>query len=198
MGRAPTLAVTGVLVRILDRMGEELSPDPRAKLVEMSRGRSFFALAVVAPALASFALAGCSDTDRSASRFCSELSVELPLLGGPFVDGGDVDDLVGRYEKLNGITPLAIDEEWNALTDLVRLASEVDVDDPASRQDLADTAYKTERSARDVAIWVETTCGLTMPDVVGVEGSVPVSIPTTLPPIPETPVIPSPPTVSNP
>ena len=192
MGRTPTPAVTGVLVRIFDRMGEELSPDPRAKLAGMRRGRSVLALAVTATAFTSLSLASCSDTDRSATRFCSELAVDLPLLGGPFVDGGDVDDLVGRYEKLNSITPLAIDDEWNTLTELVRLAADVDVDDPASRQQLADTAYKTERSARDVAIWVETSCGLTMPDVVGVEGSVPVSIPTTLPPIPEAPVIPAP------
>jgi hypothetical protein len=195
VGRTPTLTVTGVLVRIFDRMGEELSPDPRAKLSGMRRGRSFLVLAVATTALTSFALTSCSDTDRSATRFCSELAVDLPLLGGPFVDGGDVDDLVGRYEKLNGFTPLAIDEEWNALTELVRQAADVDVDDPASRQELADTAYKTERSARDVAIWVETTCGLAMPDVVGVEGSVPVSIPTT---IPEIPAIPEPPAITSP
>jgi len=113
------------------------------------------------------------------------LATELPLLGGPFVDGDDIDDLVGRYEKLDRITPLAIEKPWGDLTALVRMASEVDVDDPMSRQQLADTAYKTERSARDVAIWVETTCGLTMPDVVGVEGSVPVSVPVTIPAIPE-------------
>ncbi len=167
----------------------------------MSPGRSFLVLTVATTTLTSFALTSCSDTDRSASRFCSELAVDLPLLGGPFVDGNDVDDLVGRYEKLNSITPIAIDDQWSALTELVRQAANVDVDDPASRQELADTAYKTERSARDVAIWVETTCGLTMPDVVGVEGSVPVSIPAAIPeipPIPETAVIPGPPTVSNP
>jgi hypothetical protein len=39
---------------------------------------------------------------------------------------------------------------------------------------VADAAYKAERPARDIAIWVETTCGISMPDVVGVEGSVPV------------------------
>lgn len=135
---------------------------------------------------------GCSDTDRSASRFCGELAIDLPLLGGPFVDGDDVDELVNRYEKLERITPIAIDDEWSALTNLMRMASDVDVDDPASRQALADTAYKTERSARDVAIWVETTCGLTMPDVVGVEGSVPVSVPLPTPDIPAIPAISAP------
>ncbi|MGA1509509.1 MAG: hypothetical protein ACO37X_07430 [Ilumatobacteraceae bacterium] len=154
------------------------------------RPRHALALGVILITTALGAVA-CSDPDRSASRFCGELAVDLPLLGGPFADGGDVDDLVDRYERLDRITPLAIDDEWHALTELVRLASEVDVADPESRQQLADTAYKTERSARDVAIWVETTCGLAMPDVVGVEGSVPVNIPTTmatLPPMPDAPV----------
>ena len=148
---------------------------------------------IVATLTTAFSLTAnaCSDTDRSATRFCGELAAELPLLGGPFVDGGDVDDLVGRYEKLDRITPLPIEQEWGELTDLVRMASDVDVSDPASRQELADTAYKTERSARDVAIWVETTCGLVMPDVVGVEGSVPVSVPVPISDIPEIPAMPA-------
>lgn len=172
----------------------------------MSRGRSrltpimastrhstsVLGTAVLALTLSSTMLIACSDADRSASRFCGELATELPLLGGPFVDGGDIDDLVSRYERLDRITPLAIDDEWSALTGLIRLAADVDVDDPASRQELADTAYKTERSARDVAIWVETTCGLSMPDVVGVEGSVPVNVPTTTTGIPEIPAITNP------
>ena len=158
----------------------------------MLRRRTRIASSTIAPLVviigALLVATGCSDPDRSATRFCTELAAELPLLGGPFVDGGDVDDLVGRYEKLDRITPLSIQQEWSELTDLVQMASDVDVSDPVSRQELADTAYKTERSARDVAIWVETTCGLVMPDVVGVEGSVPVNVPTTMPEIPAIPV----------
>lgn len=165
---------------------------PHVRFSLSSRSIPLTRVALISTATFALAVAGCSDTDRSAARFCGELAIELPLLGGPFVDGGDVDDLVGRYEKLDRITPLGIDQEWSELTDLMRLASDVDVSDPASRQELADTAYKTERSARDVAIWVETTCGLVMPDVVGVEGSVPVSVPL---PIPEIPAIPA---VTNP
>ena len=52
----------------------------------------------------------------------------------------------------------------------MKAAENVDFEDPRSRQDLADAAYTAERSAREVARWVESTCGVAMPDVIGVEG----------------------------
>lgn len=134
-------------------------------------------LTMIAVLTTGFGLVSCSDPDRSASRFCAELASALPLLTGPLVEPADVDDLVRRYERLDRITPLAVEDDWHLLTELVRTASDVDVNDPDSRQEVADLAYRSERAARDVAIWVETTCGLSMPDVIGVEGSVPVSLP---------------------
>lgn len=127
-------------------------------------------------------VSSCSDPDRSAENFCGQLAKELPALDAPLAEPDDVGDVVKRYRRLDAITPLAIEAEWRTLTELMELAADVDVADPASRQAVADAAYKAERPARDVAIWVETTCGLTMPDVIGVEGSVPVSVPPVAPP----------------
>ncbi|MBU3717602.1 MAG: hypothetical protein FGM45_04780 [Actinobacteria bacterium] len=146
-------------------------------LRHLSKSGLAFGVVAVAAAL----LTGCSDTDRSAERFCGEIARQIPFLEGPFVEPGDIDDLVDRYEKLDRITPLTIEDEWRTITELMKMASDVDPSDPRSRQDVADAAYKAERSARDVAIWVETTCGVAMPDVVGVEGSVPVTIPPATP-----------------
>lgn len=115
-------------------------------------------------------VASCSDTDRSATRFCGELNRSLPDLTAEPVDGNDVDGLVTRFRQLNGITPIAIEDEWQALTDLVEMAAASDPSDPASGQSLADAAYATERPARDVERWVEATCGFQMPDVIGLEG----------------------------
>ena len=136
--------------------------------------------------LVSTLVTSCSDPDRSATNFCSVLAKELPALDAPLADPSDVNDVVKRYRKLDEITPLAIEAEWSTLTDLMELAADVDVADPASRQAVADAAYKAERPARDVAIWVETTCGLAMPDVIGVEGSVPVTTVASTP-VPATP-----------
>ena len=136
----------------------------------------------LAVTLGVFVFAACSDPDRTAGHFCGTIATEIPLLQGPFTEPAQIDDLVRRYEKLNRITPLAIEDDWNTLTELMKLASDVDPNDPNSRQAVADAAYKAERPARNVAIWVETTCGVAMPDVIGVEGSVPVA-----PPAPGTP-----------
>jgi len=115
-------------------------------------------------------VASCSDTDRSANRFCGELNRSLSDLTAEPVDGNDVDGLVTRFRQLNGITPIAIQDEWQALTDLVEMAAASDPLDPTSSQLLADAAYATERPARDVERWVEATCGFQMPDVIGLEG----------------------------
>ena len=131
-------------------------------------------LLILSTLLAVASSVACSDPERTGARFCAELGEQAPLLAGPLGTPDDVDELVKRYRDLEKITPLAIEEEWTILTDLVEAASDVDPSDPRSQQDVADAAYKAERPARDIAIWVETTCGISMPDVVGVEGSVPV------------------------
>lgn len=126
--------------------------------------------AVVAVTFAVVA-SGCSDANRTAGRFCGELQAQLPSLTTPPATSSDVEDLVRRFERLNRMTPLAIEEEWQIMTDLVELASNVIPSDPASRQELADAAYKAERPAREMTTWVEATCGFLMPDVIGIEGN---------------------------
>lgn len=115
-------------------------------------------------------VASCSDTDRSATRFCGSLNQALPDLTSTLATSDDVSALVKDFEKLNSITPVAIEEEWQALTALVRMAANTDALDPVARQALADAAYQTERPARDIERWVEATCGIQMPDVIGLEG----------------------------
>jgi len=125
-------------------------------------------------------LVACSDTDRSGARFCGELSGTVAGLSGPLSSSVEIGDLIDRYEKLDAITPLAIRDDWHVVTELLRSARDVDFEDPRSQQDLADAAYKAERSARAVAAWVESTCGIAMPDVIGVEGPDPTTA-TTVP-----------------
>lgn len=126
-------------------------------------------------AVALLGLSGCSDPDRSTERFCGELATALPTLTGTVSTQADIDRLLATYDRLDEISPLSVERDWSALTDLVRTAATVAPDDPASVQAVADAAYSTERSARAVAQWVETTCGLAMPDVIGIEGGAPPS-----------------------
>jgi hypothetical protein len=115
---------------------------------------------------------GCSDAERGGANFCGELEKQLPGLTGPLTVTSDIGDLLSRYKSLSKITPLAIEADWKTVTELIDQAADVDPEDPLSRQELSDAAYKAERPARNIATWVESTCGLAMPDVIGLEGSV--------------------------
>jgi len=116
------------------------------------------------------ATSACSDTDRSGARFCGELAESVVGLSGPITNSEEIGDLVDRYERLDDITPLAIREDWHVVTELLKAAENVDFEDPRSRQDLADAAYNAERKAREVTSWVQSTCALDMPDIIGIEG----------------------------
>ncbi|MFM8858072.1 MAG: hypothetical protein ACKOI2_12920, partial [Actinomycetota bacterium] len=61
-------------------------------------------------------MSGCSDTNRTAGRFCAELQAQLPSLTAPPATPNDVEDLVRRFKELNRMTPLAIEEEWQIVT----------------------------------------------------------------------------------
>jgi hypothetical protein len=151
------------------------------------RSRSRFAAPVLVAAacvIGSAALTACSDEpDRSASMFCTTLNEQLPTLEGPTQTQADLDALAARYDALNEITPLAVQDDWQTLTDLVHTAVTVVPADPESVQELADAAYASERSARNVETWVDTTCGIAFPAVIGLEDT----LPPTLPPDTSTP-----------
>jgi hypothetical protein len=129
------------------------------------------------------ATTACSEPETSGGQFCATLSERMPVLAGKVSDQLDIDALVEAYTSLDERTPLAIEESWHQLTVLVQTAATVAPDDPASVQTVADAAYASERSARDVATWVEATCGFSMPAMAGLEGPVttPPAVPTTAP-----------------
>lgn len=128
--------------------------------------------------------AACSEPETSGGQFCASLSESMPVLAGKVESQLDIDTLVETYTELDTRTPLAIEESWRQLTVLVQTAATVTPDDPASVQSMADAAYASERSAREVATWVEATCGFSMPAMEGLEGPVttPPAVPTTAPP----------------
>lgn len=137
----------------------------------INRHRRCSLLSVIAFTTCAAVLASCSDTDRSAGTFCAELQTQLPALEVPPANSDEVEQLVSRFKKLNRLTPLAIEEQWRILTELVEMASDVIPSDPASRQAISDAAYEAERPTRELTFWVESTCGFLMPDVVGIEGN---------------------------
>lgn len=109
---------------------------------------------------AAMTLAGCSTPARTATNFCRQLQQELPEIAQPTATPAEVSDLVKSYERLGDLAPLAIEDDWTALTNLVRAAAEVDAADPANVQAVADLSYATQKSATATATWVRETCGV--------------------------------------
>ena len=112
-------------------------------------------------------LASCSRPARTATNFCRQLQQEMPGIAMPAATPSQVSDLVDSYGRLLDVAPLAVEEDWAALTDLVKAAAKVDAADPASVQQVADLAYATQRHATNAAAWVLATCGVDISTGVG-------------------------------
>lgn len=147
--------------------------------------RRRFAAPVAAAAVALAGLVACGGSpERSSSRFCSELDQQLPGLEplSATATPEEVDALVARFDELNEVTPLAVEEDWQQLTDLVHTAATVVPTDPASVQKMADEGYATERAYRRIVEWVSANCGLTMPPAGGIETTTVAPPPDSTPP----------------
>jgi len=105
-------------------------------------------------------LTACSTPARTATNFCRQLQKELPEIAQPTATPAEVSALVARYERLGHVAPLAIEDDWMALTNLVKAAANVDAADPASVQAVTDLSYATQQSATAAALWVRETCGV--------------------------------------
>ena len=105
-------------------------------------------------------ISACSQTPRTATNFCRQLAKETPFIGDPPVTAADVVAMLERYERLAKATPLVIEDEWNALTELLAVASRVKSSDGESVQAVIDMAYSTEKSAAAAAKWTKETCGI--------------------------------------
>jgi hypothetical protein len=155
--------------------GDTRRPRPAARLSPVPRRSYSVRTAVTTVTIVSLLMAtavACSEPDTSAGAFCRALDRDMEVIGRPVSDQAGVEQLLDTYEELDRRTPLAIADSWSALTELMRTASTVVAADPDSVQLLADTAYATERSAREVATWVAQTCGFAMPAMEGIEGPV--------------------------
>ena len=72
----------------------------------------------------------------------------------------EVNAAVGHFTRLQKVAPLEVQQDWNALTELMIAASKVKADDAESVQQVADLAYATEANANTASEWVKATCGV--------------------------------------
>jgi len=121
--------------------------------------KSSIAMSLATAALVT-AFAGCAETPRTATNFCRVLAERIDDITTPPTSNAEVQELIGHYDRLVEVAPIEVEDDLAAIRNLFVLASDVDVNDPASVQAVADAAYGAERAAEDAGIYVGATCGV--------------------------------------
>ena len=107
-----------------------------------------------------FAVTACAETPRTGTNFCRQLAKEMPGISVMPATVEEVNAAVGHFTRLQKVAPLEVQQDWNALTELMITASKVKADDAESVQQVADLAYATEANANTASEWVKATCGV--------------------------------------
>src|SRR4051812_19058166 len=103
--------------------------------------RRSLVLAVVAVA----PLAACGPKSQpDAVHFCQQVQSEQAPLTSGVGSEADIATTVSRYRELGKLAPVAIRQEWEALTSVVEQAATMDLSTPDAGTRLADLAYSSE------------------------------------------------------
>lgn len=121
--------------------------------------RTALVAAVPIVALTLFASA-CAETPRTATNFCRQLALEVPAITQPTATPAEVSQMLDRYKRLGKVAPLAIEQDWQSLTELLSVASRANPTDAESVQAVIDMSYATEKAADAAAKWIRETCGV--------------------------------------
>ncbi len=105
-------------------------------------------------------LVGCAETPRTATNFCRVLAERIDEMVEPPTDNQAVSRLIDHYSRLAEVAPLEVEDDIVTLRDLFIAASQVNVNDPASVQAVADAAYEADKAAEDAGIYAGATCGV--------------------------------------
>ena len=102
----------------------------------------------------------CAETPRTATNFCRQLAQEVPAITQPSATPAEVSAMLDRYKRLGKVAPLAIEENWKSVTELLTVASRANPNDAESVQAVIDMSYSTEKAADAATKWIRETCGV--------------------------------------
>lgn len=125
-------------------------------------------------------LAGCGDAaTRSTAQFCGELQAHDNEIQTPPTKADEIPALITLYSKMAEVAPLEIEGDWEQVYGSLKTANTVDAADPASVQQVADTAYAAQQSAANVANWAKNNCNVALGPIAIVPGGAGVAPETT-------------------
>lgn len=126
----------------------------------------------VAVAASLAGLAACDDDSPGDSEaFCAAVSENRDALLALPTTGDEVDALIELWREVGESAPLAIEPDWDALTQNRELAWTGE-----DEEEILATTFATERSATNVATWLRDKCSIDFGPVATV---VPPTFPTT-------------------
>ena len=102
----------------------------------------------------------CGDKRNDATNFCRQLDQELPGLSAPLTSQSAIDQMVARYRRLGDVAPLAVAEDWDALTSLMADAAKVNPNDQTEMETFAEEALVANSASQRALRWVLDTCGV--------------------------------------
>lgn len=124
--------------------------------------RSLPRLVALAPLVCGALLVGCGDDDDGGdtARFCDAVAEHRDALFAPVLaSSADVDALVELYREVGEHAPLAVEEDWQAITAMFETAGEfAPGDTTVTEQDVLVRTYSSEQSALAVRDWLADHC----------------------------------------
>lgn len=125
--------------------------------------RPVVVLVVVTLALGS---GGCSDGEvRDGGVYCAALQAAEPTLDADVTSELDITARIALYQQLHDQAPLAVEDEWQQVVDLLTAASTVDLTDQSAVAALSDQAFSTTKAAASIVDHAASLCGISLPAV---------------------------------
>lgn len=111
-------------------------------------------------------LAGCGDDgdDGATALFCDDVAAnQEALFNTPIVSETDIAGFVALYREVGENAPLAIEADWDAMTEVFETAREHQPGDTTvTEQDVLTEVYSSEQSALAVRDWLAENCQITI------------------------------------
>jgi len=137
--------------------------------------------------VAALASSACDKGSR-ADQFCAKLQKDHAQLSVVPSDPRQLSAYVNRYRQLAKVVPLAIDDEWHTVTDLMQSVASDDLSDPGAADKLRDKAAAAMKAVDAVRTYAQQTCGV---DLALGSTTAPPTATTVVPGAPATPTAPT-------
>lgn len=107
---------------------------------------------------------GGDAVESDAVKFCDQAEARTDMIiAPPMATDAELEATLEFYRLMGELAPIAIAEQWNQIVAVMETASTLVPGDANSEQQVALQAYATERSAYEVAVWLQRNCGVTIP-----------------------------------